>query len=171
MQKIITDETKVALQEMVDESFIMTSLIDRMQSVLDVTFSYNQTATLIHHGLAHLYSGYFADQIADLGLQGYDITVNYGNVPRANRVYDSVKELLYDLRDMVIGYQTKLNGCYKIAFEGNDFHVCADLTPIIQRHNDVLRQLILLCNKIDVYGDNPAYDHNVPNFWILKESN
>lgn len=170
MQKIITDETKIALQEMVDASFVMTSLVDRMQSVLDATFSYNQTARLIHHGLAHLYSGYFADWIAYLGLQGYDISVDYGNVPRANKTYGSVKELMYDLLDLVIEYQTKLNGCYKIAFSGNDFHVCADLTDIIKEHNDVLRQLILLCNKIDAYGDNPAYDHDVSDFWILGEN-
>ena len=76
MQRIVTNETIAALQEMVTESFIMNARIDRMQSVLDADLSYNQTSFLIHNGMAHRYSGYFADEVADLGLQGYDISVN-----------------------------------------------------------------------------------------------
>ena len=127
MQRIVTNETIAALQEMVTESFIMNARIDRMQSVLDADLSYNQTSFLINNGMAHRYSGYFADEVADLGLQGYDISVNYGDVPTMNKSYSSVKELLYELRDYVVEYQTELNGCYKIAFNNNDFHICADL--------------------------------------------
>ena len=171
MQRIVTNETITALQEMVTESFIMTARIDRMQSVLDADLSYNQTSLLIHHGMAHRYSGYFADEVADLGLQGYDISVNYGDVPTMNKSYSSVKELLYELRDYVVEYQTELNGCYKIAFNNNDFHICADLIDIIKDHNNVVRQMILLCNKIDIYGDNPSFDaHIKDNFWILGEN-
>ena len=43
MQRIVTNETIAALQEMVTESFIMNARIDRMQSVLDADLSYNQT--------------------------------------------------------------------------------------------------------------------------------
>ena len=171
MQRIVTNETIAALQEMVTESFIMTARIDRMQSALDADLSYNQTSLLIHQGMAHRYSGYFADEIADLGLQGYDISVNYGDVPTMNKSYSSVKELLYELRDYVVEYQTELNGCYKIAFNNNDFHICADLIDIIKDHNNVVRQMILLCNKIDIYGDNPAFDaHIKKHFWILGEN-
>ena len=89
-----------------------------------------------------------------------------------NKSYSSVKELLYELRDYVVEYQTELNGCYKIAFNNNDFHICADLIDIIKDHNNVVRQMILLCNKIDIYGDSPSFDaHIKDNFWILKEAN
>ena len=56
MQRIVTNETIAALQEMVTESFIMTARIDRLQSVLDADLSYNQTSLLIHNGMAHRYS-------------------------------------------------------------------------------------------------------------------
>ena len=99
-----------------------------------------------------------------------DISVNYGDVPTMNKSYSSVKELLYELRDYVVEYQTELNGCYKIAFNNNDFHICADLIDIIKDHNNVVRQMILLCNKIDIYGDNPSFDaHIKDNFWILGD--
>ena len=138
MQRIVTNETIAALREMVTESFIMTARIDRMQSVLDADLSYNQTSLLIHNGMAHRYSGYFADEVADLGLQGYDISVNYGDVPTMNKSYSSVKELLYELRDYVIEYQTELNGCYKIAFNNNDFNICICLPQ--KRRNSLFQK-------------------------------
>lgn len=166
----VTQATANALQEMVDNSFVMTALIDRMQSVLDVAFAYNNTSRLIHHGLAHRYSGYFGDAIADLGLQGYDISVNYGNVPLMSQQYESVEQLLITLREKVFDYQNALNMCYKIAFDNMDLHICADLTEIIVDHNKVVRQMILLCNKIAVYKDNPSFDAHIENhFWNLGD--
>ena len=168
MKLNITQATIDALQEMVDESFIMTARIDRMQSVLDAELAYNNTALLIHHGMAHKYSGYFGDEIADLGLQGYDISVNYGNVPPMKKEYTSVKELLYELREKVFDYQNKLNMCWKIAFDNMDIHVLSDIGDIIEDHNKLVRQAILLCNKIDIYGDNPSFDaHIKAHFWNL----
>lgn len=166
----VSQPTINALQEMVDESFIMTARIDRMQSALDANLSYNNTGLLLHHGMAHRYSGYFGDAIADLGLQGYDISVNYGNVPPMNKVYTSVKEVLYELRELVIDYQNRLNACYKVALDNMDIHIAAEIIDIIKDHNVIVRQAILLCNKIDIYGDKPSFDaHVLKNFNLLGD--
>lgn len=167
MKYNVTQTTIDALQEMVDESFIMTARIDHMQSTLDAYFAYNNTSLLIHHGMAHAYSGFFGDAIADLGLQGYDITVNYGNVPRMDKKYSSVKELLYELRDYAFEYQNKLNMCWKIAFDNMDIHIASDIMSVIEKHNVLVRQAILLCNKIDIYGENPSFDAHVLNHFNL----
>lgn len=169
MKKNVTQATADALQEMVDESFIMTARLDRMQSALDADLAYNNTGKMIHN-IAHLYSGFFGDEIADLGLQGYDISVNYGNVPSMKKEYNSVSELLYEARDYIFDYQNKLNMCYKIAFDNMDIHICSDIMDIIEDHNVVVRQIILMCNKIDVYGTNPSYDaHLFQHFNLLGE--
>lgn len=163
----VTQPTIKALQEMVDLSFIMTARIDRYQSVLDATFAYNNTGLLLHHGMAHVYSGFFGDEVADLGLQGYDISVNYGNVPPMNRQYTSVREILYELKDYVFDYQNALNGCYKIAIDNMDIHVAADILEIIRAHNVLVRQAILLCNKIDIYNGSASFDAHVLNHFNL----
>lgn len=165
----VTENTVNALQEMVDRSFIMTAIIDRMQSVLDAKLAYNNTANLLHHGMAHRYSGYFGDAIADLGLQGYDISVNYGNVPPMKQEYATAKDLLYVLREKVFDYQNALNMCYKIALDNMDIHIAADLIEIIKNHNEVVRQVILLCNKVDAYGTDMSFDAHIHDFWILDE--
>ena len=168
----VTQPTINALQEMVDESFIMTARCDRYQSVLDAKFAYNNTALLVHHGFAHVYSGFFGDAVADLGLQGYDITVNYGNVPPMNQQYNSVKEILYELKDYVFDYQNKLNMCWKVAFDNMDIHVAADVFDIIEDHNELVRQVILLCNKIEIYNGSASYDaHVLQHFNLLGVSN
>lgn len=168
MKLNVTQPTIDALQEMVDESFIMTARIDHYQSVLDAKFAYNNTALLIHHGMAHVYSGFFADEIADLGLQGYDIVVNYGNVPRMDKQYSSVKEVLYELKDYIFDYQNKLNMCYKIAVDNMDIHVAADILDIIEDHNVLVRQAILLCNKIEIYNGSASFDaHVLQHFNLL----
>ena len=167
MKLNVTQQTIDVLQEMVDASFIMTARIDHMQSVLDAHFAYNNTGLLLHHGIAHVYSGFFGDEVADLGLQGYDIVVNYGKVPSMDKQYSSVNELLYELRDYVFDYQNRLNMCYKIAYDNMDIHVAADIMDIIEEHNKLVRQSILLCNKIDIYNGNPSFDAHVLNHFNL----
>ena len=167
--RIVSEKTINALQEMVNESFVMTARMDRAQSVLDAVFACPSTSNLIHQNIAHLYSGYFADEIGDLCLQSYNIPVIYGNVPLMNQEYSSVEEILFELRDYVEEYQAKLNGCYKIAFENNDLHICADLIKIIEHHNIVVRQMIILCDKIEKYNSDMAFDHVIDKFWILGE--
>ena len=60
-------------------------------------------------------------------------------------------------------------GCVKIAFDNNDIHVYADLLKLLEDVNKVIEQVILMSDKIDAYGDNPAYDYDIPDFWILGE--
>lgn len=170
METNLMPKTISALQEMVDRSFKMTAFVDRIQSVLSTKFVCNQVGNLIHHGIAHKYSGFFGDQIAEI-LENYNIDVKYGNVPTMNKEYASVSEVIHKLNEEVINYQNALNMCYKISFDNMDVHVCSDLIDIITQHNLIVTQTILLEDKIEVYGNNiAAYDHDVKDFWILKEA-
>ena len=59
-------------------------------------------------------------------------------------------------------------GCAKIAFDNNDIHVYADLLDLLEDVNKIVEQVILLSDKIDIYGDSPSFDaHIKDNFWIL----
>ena len=64
-------------------------------------------------------------------------------------------------------------GVCKIALDNNDIHVYADLMDMMEDVNEIVEQVILLNDKMAIYGDEriSAYDHDVPDFWILKESN
>lgn len=163
----VTHETHLAVQEMVNESFIANSKVDRMKSVLGTKLAYNKTADLIHLQIAHAFAGKFGDGLGDL-LEHYNIDIVYGNIPIANKDYLSVKEVIYDLFDLCIDYQNKLNMCTKIAFDQMDIHIYQGLLEIVEDFDKVVTQVILMKDKIDIYGDNPSYDaHIEDNFWIL----
>ena len=62
-------------------------------------------------------------------------------------------------------------GVCKIAYNNNDLQVYADMLDILKKVNEYVTQTILLEDKIGVYGNNiGAYDHDVKDFWILKEA-
>ena len=62
-------------------------------------------------------------------------------------------------------------GCAKIAFDNNDIHVYADLLDLLKDVNKIVEQVVLLSDKIDIYGDNPSFDAHIKNnFWILGEN-
>nr|DAN12859.1 MAG TPA: hypothetical protein [Caudoviricetes sp.] len=166
---IVSKNTQNALFEIIGEAFALNRKIDRMVSILGTKFAYNQTANLVHHGIAHYYP-ILADSLGERCLERYNIPVFYAATPEGGQVYSSVIEIIKDLEKANIEFQSMMMGCTKIAFDNNDIHVYADLLDLLEDVNEVVSQVILLSDKIDIYKDSPAYDHDIPDFWILGEN-
>ncbi|MEG0899398.1 MAG: hypothetical protein RSD67_02445 [Oscillospiraceae bacterium] len=165
----ITYETQVAVQEMVRESFIANSKVDRMKSVLGTTLAYNKTSDLIHLGIAHAFSVHFGDGLGDL-LEHYNISIIYGDIPLADKTYATVKDVIFDLFEVCTEYQNKLNMCAKVANDNMDTHIYIGLLDLIDDFDEIMTQVILLKDKIEIYNENVAYDaHISENFWLLGE--
>lgn len=164
----ITQPTKDVVMEMVHECFVANSKVDRMQSILNAKFAYIDTANLIHHDIAHAYSGTFGDGIAET-IEKYNIPIEYGNIPHATEDYESVERVITALLDLVIDFQNKLNQCTKITMDNMDLHVYSELLELIEKHNKIVEQVILLNDKIKLYKDNPAFDVHINHFWFLGE--
>ena len=166
---IVTQNTVNAVYELIGQCFFNNRIIDRMVSILNTKFAYNQTANLVHHGIAHYYPA-LSDLIGEKCLERYNIPVYYAATPEGGQDYSSVIEIIKDLEKVNIEFQSMMMGCAKIAFDNNDIHVYADLLDLLEDVNKVVEQVILLSDKIDIYGDDPAYDHDIPDFWILGEN-
>lgn len=162
----ITQGTIDAIQIMVHESFVANSKVDRMKSVLGVDFAFNKMSNKIHLGIAHYFAGHMGDGLGDL-LEGYNENVLYGDVPRADDDYESVESLLYDLLDLTVDYQNKLNECARIARENMDLHIYKGLTDLIEDFSKIVQQCILLVDKSKIFKENPTFDNFVDDFWIL----
>ena len=167
---IVTQNTINAVTELIGECFKMNRHLDRLVSVLGTKFAYNQTANLVHHGIAHFYPA-LSDKIGELTLERYNIPVFYAATPEGGQDYSSVIEIIKDLEKVNIEFQAMMVGCCKVAFENNDIHVYAELLDLLEDVNKIVEQVILLSDKIDVYKDNPSYDHNISSFWVLGENN
>ena len=165
---IVTQATIDAVTELISDCFKMNRHLDRLVSVLGVEFAYNNTANLVHQGIAHYYP-MLADSLGERCLERYNIPVYYASTPEGGQDYTSVTEIIKDLEKVNIEFQTKMMGCCKVAFENNDIHVYAELLDLLEDVNKIVEQAILLSDKIDVYKDNPSYDNHVTGFWILGE--
>lgn len=165
---IVSKETQSAVMELIGECFKMNRRLDRMVSVLGVKFAYNNTANLVHHGIAHYYP-VLADGIGEKCLERYNIPVVYAPTPAGDKEYNTVQEIIQELENINIEFQTLMMGCCKIAFENNDIHVYVDLLDMLEDVNEIVEQAILLNDKMKYYNGEIAYDHNIHKFWILKE--
>ena len=162
----ITQQTIDAIQEMVRQSFLCNAQIDRIKSVIGVNLAYNNTANKIHIGIAHAFPVQLGDSLGDL-IEGYNESVLYGDIPKQDKIYTNVKDALYDLLDIVLDYQNKLNKCAMIAFENMDIHTYSGLLNIVNGYSPIVEQCILLVDKINLYGDSPNFDSDIDNFWNL----
>lgn len=169
---IVSNNTQSALMELIKQCFVLNRVTDRCVSVLGVKFACNQSANLIHHGIAH-WPLALADKIAERCLERYNISVIYGETPSGAENYDRASDIIAEVERRVIDFQMMFMGVCKIALDNNDIHVYADLLDMLEDVNEIVEQVILLSDKMDVYGDERigAYDHDIPDFWILKEAN
>ena len=170
MENLVSKPTQEALMEFVKQCFAMNRFLDRAVSVLGVKFAMNQLADLVHHGLAHAYPN-LSDTAGEKCLEAYNISVIYGETPRGDEDYSTVSECIREINKRTIDFQTLTMGVCKIAHDNNDLQVYADMLDILKKVNEYVTQTILLEDKIEVYGNNiAAYDHDVKDFWILKEA-
>ena len=167
---IVTQATIDAVTELIGDCFKMNRHLDRLVSVLGVEFAYNNTADLVHQGIAHYYP-VLADNLGERCLERYNIPVYYAATPEGGQDYTSVTVIIMDLEIVNIAFLSKMMGCCKVAFENNDIHVYAELLDLLEDVNKIVEQVILLSDKIDVYKDNPSYDHHISSFWVLGENN
>ena len=170
MDNLVSQATQEALMEFIKQCFVMNRFLDRAVSVLGVKFAMNQLADLTHHGLAHA-SPAISDICGEKCLEAYNIPVIYGETPRGDEEYSTVSECIHEINRHTIDFQTLTIGVCKIAHDNNDLQVYADMLDILKKINEYVAQTILLEDKIEVYGNNiGAYDHDVKDFWILKEA-
>ena len=170
MDKLVSKPTQDALMELIKQSFTLNRVFDRLVSYMGVKFAMNQTAELLHRGYAHLYPR-LADVFGARCLEAYNIPVIYGETPRGDEDYSTVSECIRAINKRTIDFQTLTMGVCKIAYNNNDLQVYADMLDILKKVNEYVTQTILLEDKIEVYGNNiAAYDHDVKDFWILKEA-
>lgn len=166
----VKERTINALYELIDESYQMNRLLDRMVSVLSVDFVCNNVSELVHLHISHLFPK-LADEIGEKCLERYNISVKYSSTDSGMQKYSSVLEIMKVLMDRTIQYQNMFMGTIKIASEESDYQVVADLLDIIEDYNKVVEQTILLYDKCEAYGDNlMSFDaHIKEHFWILGD--
>ena len=161
----ITDNSVELIQQLVHDAFDSNATLDRVKTELNARLSCPIISGMVHK-LAHEYALTIGDGIGDL-IEAYNESVDYGNIVKHVETYDSVKEAIYKVYDVVITYQTELNIAYKSIFTNGDIHTLADLEDIIEKHNKYVEAVITWKDIVDKYGDNPSLDVHMKNYDML----
>lgn len=163
---LVTQETINAIYEIVGESFKANRLLDRCVSVLGVKFACNNASKHIHRELAHLYP-LLADRFGEI-IEAYNIPIEYAATPSGKQDYESVEQIISDINDIAIEYQSYAMGVAKIALENNDIHVYTEILEILKEINKTVAATILLKDKIGLYKDDiTSFDNHFDKFWLL----
>ena len=167
---IVNETTKNILYELIKQCFVENRKFDRMVSVLGVKFACNQSASLIHHKIAHLFPQ-ISDEIGAKCLERYNIDIIYGETPSGDEEFGTVGEIISEIERRIIEFQAMLIGACEIVRESKDINVYADLLDMLKDFNKVVEQAILLKDKYNYYGEDGImkFDHDIKDFWILGE--
>lgn len=164
----VSERTQVALQELIQECFQCNRNADRWVSVLGVDLVCPQASKLLHQYVAHYFPA-VADTIGEKTLERYNISVNYGKTNPPIEPEQNLIDITTKFEEMGLDFQSMLMGTAKIALEENDIHIYADLLDILSDYNKIVEQLILIKDKAERYIDVMAFDHDIPDFWILGD--
>lgn len=166
----VSENTINILYQLIEQCFIENRKLDRLVSVLGVEFAMNNTAKLIHEHMAHLYPN-ISDEIGEKCLERYNISVEYGATPEGKDNYLSIEDIIDTLELRAIDFQNMLIGACKAIQLNGDIQVYVDLLDILEEYNPVVEQVILLKDKLNLYGNNYAsFDaHIKEHFWILGD--
>ena len=85
---LISKKMKESLEKIISHCFYNNRMLDRICSILSVTFVMPITSNILHHNLAHLYP-LLADKISDY-MDSRDCTTIYGETPTGDQDYDTV---------------------------------------------------------------------------------
>lgn len=164
----ISEETINAIQELISLSYVDNARIDRMKSVLVADLCYNETSDVVHNFIAHYFSNGIGDALSEICMERYNISVIFGGIPKMDKKYNTVKEVLEELLSLAFDYQNSITACIEIAQKNDDVHIVADLLAFLKDYNKIVDQCILLVDKINLYKDDPTFDaHIKDHFFIL----
>lgn len=138
----ITKETTKSLQTLVSDAFNLNAQLNRMKSLLLVKFRKPNISKIIHD-IAHFYALDMADKIGDL-IETYGGVVEYGGIDRHVEDIESFEKIIDLVCEGVLEFQNELNMASKIALSENDIHIFQELLEVIEKHNIVVQDMLLI---------------------------
>lgn len=158
-----------ALNTLVGDMFALNRMFDRAVSVLDVKFAMKNTVKFLHPNVAHAFPR-LADVISEYQSSRNELTV-YPQTPIGNEEYSSLSELFFTLSDSVQKVEMNIAKSIELADEVKDKTTCAFLHDFILEFSKYTAQMLILKDKIGMYGDTSfaytQFDSDFDKFMIV----
>lgn len=168
---LISKEMKVSLEKIISHCFYNNRILDRMCSILSVTFVMPITSNILHHNLAHLYP-LLADDISDY-MDSRDCTTIYGETPVGDQEYDTVLDCFNKILEINLHLESLIKESIVLAQSINDYSTKVYLERFLLKILPITKDILLLIDKAEMYGNSDMslmkLDHDIVSFDIFGE--
>lgn len=168
---LISKEMKVSLEKIISHCFYNNRILDRMCSILSVTFVMPITSNILHHNLAHLYP-LLADDISDY-MDSRDCTTIYGETPIGDQEYDTVLDCFNKILEINLRLESLIKESIVLAQSINDYSTKVYLERFLLKILPITKDILLLLDKAEMYGNSNMslmkLDHDIVSFGIFGE--
>ena len=168
---LISKEMKVSLEKIISHCFYNNRILDRMCSILSVTFVMPITSNILHHNLAHLYP-LLADDISDY-MDSRDWTTIYGETPIGDQEYDTVLDCFNKILEINLRLESLIKESIVLAQSINDYSTKVYLERFLLKILPITKDILLLIDKAEMYGNSDMslmkLDHDIVSFDIFGE--
>lgn len=168
---LISKEMKVSLEKIISHCFYNNRILDRMCSILSVTFVMPITSNILHHNLAHLYP-LLADDISDY-MDSRDCTTIYGETPIGDQEYDTVLDCFNKILEINLRLESLIKESIVLAQSINDYSTKVYLERFLLKILPITKDILLLIDKAEMYGNSDMslmkLDHDIVSFDIFGE--
>ena len=160
---LISKEMKVSLEKIISHCFYNNRILDRMCSILSVTFVMPITSNILHHNLAHLYP-LLADDISDY-MDSRDCTTIYGETPIGDQEYDTVLDCFNKILEINLRLESLIKESIVLAQSINDYSTKVYLERFLLKILPITKDILLLIDKAEMYGNSDMslmkLDHDI----------
>ena len=168
---LISKKMKESLEKIISHCFYNNRMLDRICSVLSVTFVMPITSNILHHNLAHLYP-LLADKISDY-MDSRDCTTLYGETPTVDQDYDTVLDCFNKMLEINLQLESLIKDSIVLAQESKDYSTKVYLEEFLLEIIPITKDILLLVDKAEMYGDSDMammkFDHDMPSFNVFGE--
>ena len=167
---LISKDMKMSLEKIISHCFYGNRMLDRICSVLSVTFVMPITSNLIHLNLAHRYP-ILADAISDY-MDGRDCTTIYGETPRGDQDYDTALDCFNKILEINLELESLVKDTISLAQQTNDYTTKVYLEDYLKNLIPITQDILLLVDKAEMYGDSDAnmmkFDNDIISFGLFE---
>lgn len=168
---LISKEIKAALEKIISHCFYSNRMLDRMCSVLSVSFVMPITSSILHHNLAHYYP-ILADYISDY-MDGRDCTTIYEETPRGDQEYDTPLDCFNKLLEINLHLEKLITDAIILSQSNGDYTTKVYLEEFLLKIIPITKDILLLVDKAELYGDSDSgitrLDSDITDFGLFGD--
>ena len=167
---LLTKEIKKTLEDIVGYCFYSNRILDRICSILSVSFVMPVTSDLIHHKLAHKYP-LLADDISGY-MDARDCTTIYGETPRGDQDYESPLDCFNKMLEINLKLERYIKEAIETSHKDSDYTTKVFLENFLLKIIPITKDILLLIDKMEMYGDSDIsimkFDHDIKDFGVFE---